>query len=89
MANRVLVTDAVDPVCIEMLEAEGFVADVQVKRSNDELKKLAADADGWIIRSGTRITSIRKSEEFGSSEGSAPEHPASSSAGRTTLVPET
>ena len=57
MANRVLVTDAVDPVCIEMLEAEGFVADVQVKRSNDELKKLAADADGWIIRSGTRITS--------------------------------
>ncbi len=38
--------------------------------------------------SGTRITSIRKSAEFGSSLGGAPEQPGSSSAGRTGAEPE-
>ncbi len=39
--------------------------------------------------SGTRITSIRNNEVFGSTSGLAPEHPASSAAGRTGAVPET
>ncbi|MEX0821247.1 MAG: phosphoglycerate dehydrogenase [Rhodothermales bacterium] len=54
---KVLITDAVDQVCIDMLEDNGIEADVQLKKSPDELLKLAAGADGWIIRSGTTITS--------------------------------
>jgi hypothetical protein len=38
--------------------------------------------------SGTRITSIWKSEVSGSSSGGRPEHPSISAAGRTGLVPE-
>ena len=41
------------------------------------------------LASGTLITSILKSAEFGSSSSGAPEHPASSSAGRTDEDPET
>ena len=56
MSHTVLITDAVAPVCIEMLEQEGITANVQLKRSNEELRELAKEADGWIIRSGTTIT---------------------------------
>lgn len=56
MAFSVLITDNVDPICIELLEAEGITANVQLKRSPEELKALAATADGWIIRSGTKVT---------------------------------
>ena len=38
---------------------------------------------------GTWITSMRKYAVFGSSLGRLPEQPASSSAGRTMLAPET
>lgn len=54
---KVLITDAVDEICVELLEANGITADVQLKKSDDELRSLARDADGWIIRSGTSITS--------------------------------
>ena len=57
MSQTVLITDAVAPICIEMLEEEGIKANVQLKRSPEELKVLAREADGWIIRSGTKITS--------------------------------
>lgn len=56
MSHTVLITDAVAPVCIEMLEQEGITANVQLKRTPEELKALAKEADGWIIRSGTKIT---------------------------------
>ncbi len=56
MPETVLITDAVDAVCVEMLEASGFAANVQLKRSPEKLKALAAEADGWIIRSGTEVT---------------------------------
>lgn len=56
MALKVLITDNVDPVCISLLEAEGIEADLQLKKTPEELKSLAAKADGWIIRSGTQIT---------------------------------
>lgn len=56
MANSVLITDSVDPICIDMLEENGIEANLQLKKSVDELKELASKADGWIIRSGTRIT---------------------------------
>ncbi len=56
MGYTVLITDSVDPVCIEMLRQNGMEAEVQVKRSADDLREYARRADGWIIRSGTRIT---------------------------------
>lgn len=51
-----LITDAVDEICIDLLKESGIEADVQLKKSSDELLAAAADADGWIIRSGTTIT---------------------------------
>ncbi len=57
MGQTVLITDAVAPVCIELLEQEGFTVNMQLKKSPEELKPHAKAADGWIIRSGTRITS--------------------------------
>ncbi len=56
MAPTVLITDPVDPVCIDMLERNGIRADVQVKRSHEELRSIVRQADGWVIRSGTQIT---------------------------------
>src|SRR5690554_3931596 len=53
---KVLITDAVDEICIDLLKESGIEADVQLKKSSDELLAAAADADGWIIRSGTTIT---------------------------------
>ncbi len=57
MPHSVLITDPVDAVCIDMLERNGIHADVQLKRSPEELRELARGASGWVIRSGTRITS--------------------------------
>ena len=53
---KVLITDAVDPICIDMLEARGITPDVRLKQSGQALREAAAEADGWIIRSGTTIT---------------------------------
>lgn len=57
MGPTVLISDSVDPVCIELLQQNGIHAEVQLKRSAEELAEYARKADGWIIRSGTRITS--------------------------------
>src|SRR3982750_4779153 len=34
----------------------GFEVDVRVGLKPDELKKMCSDYDGWVIRSGTKIT---------------------------------
>ncbi len=54
---KVLITDPVDQVCLDLLADSGIEADVQLKKTDDELRALAQDADGWIIRSGTTISS--------------------------------
>ncbi len=56
MGQTVLITDAVAPVCIDLLEQAGFTVNLQLKKSPEELKAFAKEADGWIIRSGTKIT---------------------------------
>lgn len=53
---RVLITDSLSPVAVEMLEAAGHEADVQLGKSPEELKALAPGAEGWLIRSGTQLT---------------------------------
>ncbi len=56
MAHTILITDALDPVCEAMLREAGMEVDVHIKQPPEVLKAHAARADGWIIRSGTRIT---------------------------------
>lgn len=56
MGQSVLITDAVDPICIELLEHAGIEANVQLKRTDEELIPHIQKAEGWIIRSGTQIT---------------------------------
>ncbi len=56
MAAHVLITDNLDPVCIEILEASGYKTEVRVGATHDELRELAREAQAWIVRSGTRIT---------------------------------
>ncbi len=53
---KVLVTDNLDPICQTLLEEAGIEAAVYLKQSPEELKALAHDADGWIVRSGTKLT---------------------------------
>jgi len=54
---KILVTDSLAPEGLAVFEnAEGFTVDVKLGLKPDELKKMCADYDGWVIRSGTRIT---------------------------------
>ena len=54
----------------------------------DETGELTMAARSGLA-SGTRMTSMRKSAELGSSSGAAPEHPASSEGERTPADPDT
>jgi D-3-phosphoglycerate dehydrogenase len=54
---KILVTDSLAPEGLAVFEnAEGFTVDVKLGLKPDDLKKICADYDGWVIRSGTRIT---------------------------------
>ena len=54
---KILVTDSLAPEGLAVFEnAEGFEVDVKVGLKPDELKKICVDYDGWVIRSGTKIT---------------------------------
>ena len=54
---KILVTDTLAPEGLEVFKnAEGFEVDVKVGLNPEELKKICAEYDGWVIRSGTRIT---------------------------------
>ena len=54
---KILVTDSLAPEGLAVFEnAEGFEVDVKIGLKPDELKKICAIYDGWVIRSGTKIT---------------------------------
>jgi D-3-phosphoglycerate dehydrogenase len=54
---KILVTDPLAPEGLEVFKnAEGFEVDVQLGHKPDELKKICHAYDGWVIRSGTKIT---------------------------------
>jgi D-3-phosphoglycerate dehydrogenase len=54
---KILVTDSLAPQGIEVFErAQGFEVNVRIGIKPDELQKIVADYDGWVIRSGTKIT---------------------------------
>lgn len=56
MPHTVLITDPLDSVCFDLLEAHGIETDVQLKSTPEALREHARHADGWLIRSGTQIT---------------------------------
>jgi D-3-phosphoglycerate dehydrogenase len=54
---KILVSDSLAPEGLEVFQrAGGFEVDVRLGLKPDELQKICADYDGWVIRSGTRIT---------------------------------
>ncbi|HEY7321941.1 MAG TPA: phosphoglycerate dehydrogenase [Candidatus Binatia bacterium] len=54
---KILVTDSLAPQGLEVFQrAPGFEVDVRIGLKPGELKKIVADYDGWVIRSGTKIT---------------------------------
>ena len=54
---KILVTDSLAPEGLAVFEnAEGFEVDVKIGLKPNELKKICGIYDGWVIRSGTKIT---------------------------------
>lgn len=54
---KILVTDSLAPQGLEVFKrSDGFEVDVRLGLKPDELKEICGDYDGWVIRSGTRIT---------------------------------
>jgi D-3-phosphoglycerate dehydrogenase len=54
---KILVSDPLAPQGLEIFQkAPGFTVDVRLGLKPDELKKICGDYDGWVIRSGTKIT---------------------------------
>ena len=54
---KILVTDSLAPQGLEVFQrAPGFEVDIRLGLKPDELKKICVDYDGWVIRSGTKIT---------------------------------
>jgi len=53
---KILVSDSLSKQGIELLEQAGFTVVVKSKMPKDELFKEIKDADGLIVRSGTKVT---------------------------------
>jgi D-3-phosphoglycerate dehydrogenase / 2-oxoglutarate reductase len=54
---KILVSDTLAPEGLAVFKnAPGFEVDIRVGLKPDDLKKICADYDGWVIRSGTKIT---------------------------------
>jgi len=54
--KRILISDEVDPKCIELFEKNGIQAVKKTKLSKEELIKEIQDYDGLIVRSATKVT---------------------------------
>ncbi|XP_044728000.1 D-3-phosphoglycerate dehydrogenase [Chrysoperla carnea] len=54
--KKVLVSDAVDPACVQLLEENGIKVDCKYKLSKDALIKELQNYDGLIVRSDTKVT---------------------------------
>ena len=54
---KILITDPLSEIGLNILKDAGFEILYKPKISLDELSVLLPDIDGWIIRSGTKITS--------------------------------
>lgn len=57
MAYKVLISDSVHPVAEEMLTAAGIEVDIFPNKTQEELLEIVGSYNGWIVRSGTQVTS--------------------------------
>jgi D-3-phosphoglycerate dehydrogenase len=53
---NILISDPVDPVCVDLLRAEGVQVDLRPKLPAEELARIIGAYDALIIRSGTQVT---------------------------------
>ena len=53
---KILISDSLSKQGVELLEKAGFTVVVKSKMSKEELFKEIKDADGLIVRSGTKVT---------------------------------
>ncbi len=53
---KVLVTDPIEQACTDILAKEGIQVDSKPGLPPDEIKKVIADYDALIVRSGTKVT---------------------------------
>ncbi|MGH7148150.1 MAG: hydroxyacid dehydrogenase, partial [Nitrospiraceae bacterium] len=53
---KILITDSLSKQGVDLLEKAGFTVVVKSKLSKEELFKEIKDADGLIVRSGTKVT---------------------------------
>src|SRR4026207_2446421 len=53
---KILISDSLSKQGVELLEKAGFTVVVKSKMPKDELFKEIKDADGLIVRSGTKVT---------------------------------
>ena len=53
---RVLISDNLAPVGVEILERAGLEVDIKTGMTPDEIKAVIGDYDGLVIRSATRVT---------------------------------
>ncbi|GIR03579.1 MAG: hypothetical protein CM15mP13_1730 [Pseudomonadota bacterium] len=51
---KVIITDPISPSGVSLLTKAGFDV-LQLHNSSKMNKKASVDADGWIVRSGTKI----------------------------------
>jgi len=54
--SKVLVADAVDQACVDLLKKNGIQVDCKYKLPKEELVKIVANYDGLIVRSDTKVT---------------------------------
>jgi D-3-phosphoglycerate dehydrogenase (EC 1.1.1.95) len=53
---KVLISDPIEQVCIDIFSKAGIECDFKPGLPPDELKKIVGDYDGMIVRSGTKVT---------------------------------
>ena len=53
---KILISDSLSKQGVELLEKAGFTVVVKSKMPKEELFKEIQDADGLIVRSGTKVT---------------------------------
>lgn len=56
MGMKILITDSLSTQGVELLQKAGFTVAVKSKLSKEDLFKEIKDADGLIVRSGTKVT---------------------------------
>ena len=53
---KILLSEPIEQVCVDILTAEGFEVDAKPNLPPDQLKAIIADYDVLIVRSGTKVT---------------------------------